>query len=133
MNLFELKKEKRDAESDYNYYKNEVERLRIKVGIHATDYSKDKISSSHGNGQEEAILQLTQMEMDLDDAIKKLNNVNKLVSDKYNIYRQYNDYDKQIYTEKKLFKWSNAKISARHNNISKWAINRICKKIENNK
>ena len=49
------------------------------------------------------------------------------------IYKNANDYDKQIYMEKKLFKWSNAKISANHNGIGKSQIYRIVEKIEDRK
>lgn len=131
MNLFELKEEKDDTESDIRYYKREIERLESRVGVSATDYTKEMVQSSIiGGGVEEALLELTQTSMYLDDAIKKLDNINSLVNEKYNNFKKHNDYDKQIYTEKKLLKWSNAKISSRHNGISKWSINRICDKIE---
>ena len=69
----------------------------------------------------------------LDDAIRKLDNLTKLKDKKYSIYKNANDYDKQIYIEKKLFKWSNAKISANHNGIGKSQIYRIVEKIEDRK
>lgn len=132
MNLYELKEEKDDIEADIRYYEKEIERLEAQVGVGATDYSKELVDGSiSANGTEEALLELTQMTMYLDDAIKKLNNITSLVNDKYNIYKKYNDYDKQIYTEKKLFRWKNAKISAKHNGISRMHINRIVNKIEN--
>ena len=131
MNLYEIKEEKELTESDIKFYKREVARLETRVGVGATDYSKEKIDSTkNGNSVEDAILELTQMSMYLDDAIKKLDNINLLVNDKYNIYKKFNDYDKQIYTEKKLFKWRNAKISAKHNGITRMHINRIVNKIE---
>ena len=132
MNLFELKEEKEDVESDIRYYKKEIERLEIKTGVKATDCSKLLVDGSRIMGAtEEAIIELTQMEIDLEDAIKKLDNLKNLVNDKYNNYKKHNDYDKKIYTEKKLFKWSNAKISAKHNGISRTQIWNIIKKIEN--
>ncbi|MEI3498933.1 MAG: hypothetical protein V8Q71_00155 [Bacilli bacterium] len=120
MNLFKLKEEKEDTEADIRYYKREIERLETRVGVGSVDYSKELVQSSIiGGGVEEALLELTQTSMYLDDAIKKLDNITALVSDKYNNFKKYNDYDKQIYTEKKLFKWSNAKISTKHNGIGK--------------
>ena len=131
MNLFELKEEKEDTEANIRYYKREIERLETRVGVGATDYSKELVKSSIiGGGTEEALLELTQMSMYLDDAIKKLDNITSLVNDKYNNYQKFNDYDKQIYTEKRLFKWSNAKISSRHNGIGKSQIYNICNKFE---
>ena len=131
MNLFKLKEEKEDTEADIRYYKREIERLETRVGVGSVDYSKELVQSSIiGGGVEEALLELTQTSMYLDDAIKKLDNITALVSDKYNNFKKYNDYDKQIYTEKKLFKWSNAKISTKHNGIGKSQIYNICKKIK---
>ena len=130
MNLFELQEEKEDIECNIRYYEREKERLEIKTGIKATDYTKEIIQGSSGNSREDALLELAQMEMHLDDAIKKLENINNLENDKYNNFKKYNDYDKQIYTEKKLFKWSNAKISAKHNGLGKSQIYRILEKFD---
>lgn len=131
MNLFELKEVKEDVESDIKYYKRELERLNTRVGVGAIDYTKESVQSSViGGGTEEALLELAQTSMYLDDALKKLDNITSLVNDKYNNYQKYNDYDKQIYTEKRLFKWKNAKITAKHNGISRTQIWNIVKKIE---
>ena len=131
MNLFELKEKQEETRADISYYKKEIERLEAQVGVGATDYSKELVDSSISvNATEEALLELTQMTMYLDDAIKKLDNITSLVNNKYNVYKEYNDYDKQIYIEKKLFKWRNAKISSKHNGISRMQIKRIVDSIE---
>ena len=132
MNLYELKEEKDDIEADIRYYEKEKERLLLKVDVNATRYDKEIVSGGRSNSREEALLELAQMTTYLEDAIKKLDNIKSLVNDKYNNYKKYNDFDKQIYTEKKMFKWNNAKISSRHNNISKSQIYNIVNKIENN-
>ena len=131
MNLFELKEEKENTESDIRYYKREIERLKIKIGIKSTDYSKVLTDSSRIIGStEDAIIELTQMDKDLEDALQKLDNIISLVNDKYNNYQKFNDYDKQIYTEKRLFRWKNSKISSKHNGIGKSQIYNICNKFE---
>lgn len=132
MNLYELKEEKDDIEADIRYYEKEKERLLLKVDVNSTRYDKEIVSGGRCNSREDALLELAQMTTYLDDAIKKLDNIKSLVNDKYNNYKKYNDFDKQIYTEKKMFKWNNAKISSRHNNISKSQIYNIVNKIENN-
>lgn len=134
MNLFELKEEKEDTEANIRYYRRELERLESRVGVGATDYSKEMVKSS-GNSTDEALIEYAQMSMYLDDAIKKLENITSLVIDKYNNFKKHNDYDKQIYTEKKLFKWSNAKISLKHDGLSTSQIYNIVNKVEgdNNK
>lgn len=131
MHLFDLKEEKEDTESDIRYYRREIERLETRVGVGAVDYTKESVQSSiNGKSTEEALLELTQTSMYLDDALRKLDNITSLINDKYNNYQKFNDYDKQIYTEKRLFKWSNARISAKHNGISKSSIYRIIEEIE---
>lgn len=49
---------------------------------------------------------------------------------KYSKYKEVNNFDKQIYTEKKLLKWSDNKISAKHNGMSRTQIWNIVNKIE---
>ena len=132
MELFELKENIAEVMADKEYYENEVERLEAKVGVKASDSSKELIKGGKGD-RERALLELTQMSIYLDDAIRKLDNLTKLKDKKYSIYKNANDYDKQIYMEKKLFKWSNAKISANHNGIGKSQIYRIVEKIEDRK
>lgn len=129
MNLFEIKERIADVKAEKEYYEEEVERLEAKVGLKASDPSKEIVKGG-GSSKENALLQLTQMSIYLDESIEKLNNLIKLRDKKYNIYKEANDYDKQIYIEKKLLKWSNAKISAKHNGIGKSQIYRIIKKIE---
>ena len=133
MNLFELKEKKEDVKSDIKYYRNEIERLEAKVGLQAVQIKDIIVSNNPKNNREDALLELAQMIDYLDEAQKKLNNLNTLANDKFNNFKEHNDYDKQIYIEKKLFKWSNAKISARHGGITKRTINRIVKKVEENK
>lgn len=131
MQLFDLKEEIEDVNSNIDYYKNEIERLETKVGVKASNISAEIVKGGISD-KTDALLELIQMTMYLDEAIAKLDNLTRLKDKKYNIYKEANDYDKQIYMEKKLFKWSNAKISARHG-ISRTQIWNIVKKIEKNK
>ena len=132
MDLFELIEEIDSTKSDIQYYRDEKERLEIQVGLKATDYSKEYIKGGSTNSREDALLKLAQMSEDLDNAIKKLDNLTRQADRKYNIFRNHNDEEKQIFIEKKLKKWSNAKISVKHNGLSRWQINRIIKKVEKN-
>lgn len=129
MQLFDLKEEIEDVNSNIDYYKDEIERLETKVGVKASNISAEIVKGGISD-KTDALLELIQMTMYLDEAIAKLDNLTRLKDKKYNIYKEANDYDKQIYMEKKLFKWSNAKISARHNGISKSQIYNIINKIE---
>ena len=131
MELFDLKEEIEEVNSNIEYYKDEIERLETKVGVKASNISVE-ISKGGIVDRTDTLLELIQMSKYLDDAVAKLNNLTRLKDKKYNIYKMANDYDKQIYMEKKLFKWSNAKISARHG-ISRTQIWNIVKKVEKNK
>ena len=133
MNLFELKEKKEDVKSDIKYYENEIERLESKLGLQSVQMKDIIVDGNPKNKREDVLIELAQMIDDLEEAKKKLDGLNELTNDKFNNFKEHNDYDKQIYIEKKLFKWSNAKISARHGGITKRTINRIVKKVEENK
>ena len=129
MKLYELTEEINDVETDIIYYENERTRLATKLSPKATQF--DKIPVQGGvHDQERVLLEFAELGQLLEDAKKKLANLTKARDKKYNNYKQANNYDKQIYIEKKLFKWKDSKISAKHNGISRSQIFRICKKIE---
>ena len=131
MDLYELKREISSTEADIEYYKDERERVLTKLLPKASDPTKELIKGGISD-KEYVMLQYTEMGIELDNAIAKLENLRKLRDKKYNIFKEANDYDRQIYMEKKLLKWSNAKISVKHNNLGKSQIYRIIDKIEKN-
>ena len=132
MDLFELIEEIDSTKSDIQYYNDEKERLETKVGVKATDYSKEPVKGGSGNSREDALLQLAQMEMNIEDAIQKLDNLTRQADRKYSIFKNHKDEEKQIYIEKKLKRWSNAKISTKHGGLGTSTIYRIIEKIEKN-
>ena len=132
MDLYELKREISSIEADIEYFKEERERVFSKLLPKASDPTKELVKGGISD-KEYTMLQYIQIGKRLDEATEKLNNLLKLRDKKYNIFKETNDYDKQIYMEKKFLKWSNAKISVKHNGMSKWTINRIIHKIENPK
>ena len=129
MDLYELKSEISSTEADIEYYKEERERIMTKLLPKASDPSKELVRGGISD-KEYVMLQYIQMGTNLDNAIEKLDNLLKLRDKKYNIFKEANDYDKQIYMEKKLLRWSNSRISLKHNGIGKSQIYRIIKKIE---
>ena len=132
MDLYELKREINSTEADIEYFKEERERIESKLLPKASDPSKELVKGGISD-KEYVMLQYIQMGQELDNAIEKLDNLLKLRDKKYNIFKEANDYDRQIYMEKKLLKWSNARISARHNGLGKSQIYRIIEKIEKSK
>lgn len=131
MDLYELKREISSTEADIEYFKDERERVLTKLLPKASDPTKELVKGGISD-KEYVMLQYIQMGKELDSAIEKLDNLKKLRDKKYNIFKEVNDYDKQIYMEKKFLKWSNVKISKKHGGISKWTINRIINKIDKN-
>lgn len=132
MDLYELKREISSTEADIEYFKDERERVLTKLLPKASDPTKELVKGGISD-KEYVMLQYIQMGKELDSAIEKLDNLKKLRDKKYNIFKETNDYHRQIYTEKKLLKWSNSKISARHNGLGKSQIYNICNKIEGKK
>lgn len=129
MDLYELKREISSTEADIEYFKEERERVLTKLLPKASDPTKELIKGGISD-KEYVMLQYIQMGKELDSAIEKLDNLKKLRDKKYNIFKEANDYERQIYIEKKLLKWSNARISAKHNGIERTQIWRIAKKFE---
>ena len=132
MDLYELKREINSTEADIEYFKDERERIESKLLPKASDPSKELVKGGMSD-KEYVMLQYIQMGQELDNAIEKLDNLLKLRDKKYNIFKEANDYDRQIYMEKKLLKWSNARISAKHNGISRTQIWNIMQKFEKSK
>ncbi len=130
MDLYELKREISSTEADIEYFEEERERIMTKLLPKASDPSKELVKGGISD-KEYVMLQYIQMGQELDNAVEKLDNLLKLRDKKYNIFKEANDYDRQIYMEKKLLKWSNAKISAKHNGMNRMQISRIVRKIEN--
>ena len=128
--LFELEKELKIKKSNRVKKQRKLELLRIKLGLHATDLTKEKIASmpidpQHINDYADII--------DLLDGIEYLDELIKILEDdleeKYRIFKQYNDRDKQIYIEYRLKGYSVTKIAVRHG-ISRDQVYRTLKKFK---
>ena len=129
MELYELKEKIEDTQNDIEYYKGERERLETKLLPSAINIKPVNVQGGI-HDRDRVLLEYAELGMLLDEAISKLDNLTRLRDKKYSTFKNNNSYDKQIYIEKKLFKWKDDKISTRHNGISRSQIFRICKKIE---
>lgn len=131
MDIFSLEKERKILEAKITSKKERIELERSKLGNKAIDYSKPVVQSSPcKDPMLEIFARISEMEKDVDYLITELEQNRKEIDRLYNIFKEYKERDKQIYIEKKLYKWSNAKISLRHGGITKRQINRIVKRIE---
>ena len=133
MEIFELEKERAKKRVSRQSKINNINLLREKLGIKATDYSSVKVKTMPKKNKELVVFaKIEEMEKDLYYIDKEIEQINNDINALYQIFKKYNDEEQQIYTEKKLYKWSNAKISVNHGGISKSQINRIVKKVKEN-
>ena len=132
MDLYELEKEQKILELRIVSKKERITLERSRLGSKAIDYSKPSVQSSPRKDPMLDILsKISEMEDDVTYCEAKLEQNFKEIDRLYQIFKECNDRDKQIYVEKKLYNWCNAKISVNHGGISKSQINKIIKKINN--
>ena len=132
MEIFELEKNRDKKIAEKKSLVNKIYGLKLKLELHANDFNEDKVLSHVKNKELSVLGQIEEMEKDLEIIDNELNGIDEDINSLYQIFKKYRDEEQQIYTEKKLYKWSNAKISAKHGGISKRYINKIVKKITDN-
>lgn len=131
MDLFELEKEKKELESSIQSRKERIELQRARLEAGAMDLSKVYVQGGkRGDTMTDAVALIVKMEKDIEFLEEELKQNGREIDRMYNIFKEFNERDKQIYTEKKLLGWSNARISVKHDGISKRHINRIIKRIK---
>lgn len=132
MDLFKLKREKAELEASISSTKERIELARSRLDFKAIDYSKPVVQSSpHKDPMSDIVGTIAEMEQYLDYSIKLLKQNEEDIDKFYKIAKQFKDRDKQIYIEKNFYKWSNAKISIKHDGLGKSQIYRILKKFNN--
>ncbi len=130
MELFELEKEIKLKKNSKKRKEERILLLLNKLGLHATDFSKERISCSSTDSQKiNVYAELIKMEDDIELITKELDILLDEAKDKEKIFNEFNDRDKQIYIEKRLLGYSNNKISYLHG-IGKRRINKIIEKIK---
>ena len=131
MDLFELEKEKKELENSIQSRKERIELQRARLEAGAMDLSKVSVQGGkHGDTITDAVALIVKMEKDIEFLEEELKQNSREIDRMYNIFKEFNERDKQIYTEKKLLGWNNARISVKHNGISKRYINKIVKKVK---
>ena len=106
MDLFELEKEKKIKILKRKTINNKIKLLRDQLGLKATDYSAVKIKSTPKRNKELIVLgKIEEMEKDLEYIEQELNIIDESLNSLYKIFNEYKDRDKQIYIEKKLYKF----------------------------
>lgn len=69
-----------------------------------------------------------------EEKLKKEKEEKSIIEEKlnkmYQILKKFNDRDRQIFVEKRMYKWSDSKISVNHCGLSRQQISRIVNRIE---
>lgn len=73
---------------------------------------------------------IEKLDKEKEKELERLDFLNKELDRLYNKLKEFNDRDQQIYIEKKIYKWSNDKISAHHYALTRQQIHNIVSKIE---
>lgn len=133
MTIFELKEKIEETKSDIKSLEREIKRNRESLEPRATDVSKEKVSGG-GNGRtiDDVMSIILEAEKCIQRCKNKLEDYYVEVREKEEIFNKYNDKDKQLYIDKKIYKLNNAQLEVKYGK-SKWSLNRKIAKIEKNK
>lgn len=133
MTIFELKEKIEETKSDIKSLEREIKRNRESLEPRATDISKEKVSGG-GNGRtiDDVMSTILEAEKCIQRCKNKLEDYYVEVREKEEIFNKYNDKDKQLYIDKKIYKLNNAQLEVKYGK-SKWSLNRKIAKIEKNK
>ena len=133
MELFELKEEIEITEADKRSYERKIIRHRQELEPRASDMTKEKVNGGGiGKTIDDVMHLIIEAEKGVQRCKNKLEDLYQEVREKEEVYRKYNDRDKQIYVDKKLYKLNNAKMEIKYG-LDRSVMNKICKKIEKNR
>lgn len=133
MELFELKEAIEETEADKRSWERKIQRCREELEPKAVDITKEKVAGGGaGRTIEDVMNTLINAERMAQRCINELEEYYQEVREKEEIYQKYNDRDKQIYVDKKLYKLNNAKMEIKYG-LDRSVMNKICKKIEKNR
>ena len=133
MELFELKEAIEETEADKRSWERKVQRCREELEPKAVDITKEKVA---GGGAGRTIKDVMNTLINAERMAQRCKNIlddyYQEVREKEEVYQKYNDRDKQIYVDKKLYKLNNAQMEVKYG-IERSVMNKICKKIEKNR
>lgn len=130
MELFELKEVIEETEADRRSWERKVQRYREELEPKAVDITKEKVS---GGGIGKTIDDVMHLIIEAEKGVQRCKNLledyYQEVREKEEIYKTYNDRDKQIYVDKMFYKLNTAQMEIKYG-LSKRQVNRIIKKIK---
>lgn len=132
MELFELKEEIEITEADKRSYERKIIRHRQELEPKAVDITKEKVNGGGvGKTIDDVMHLIIEAEKGVQRCKNKLDDLYQEVREKEEVYRKYNDRDKQIYVDKMFYKLNTAQMEIKYG-LSKRQVNRIIKKIRKN-
>ena len=132
MTIFELKEKIEETKSDIKSLEREIKRNRESLEPRATEKKKKKVSGG-GNGRtiDDVMSIILEAEKCIQRCQNKLDDYYIEVREKEEIFNKYNDKDKQLYIDKKIYKLNNAQLEIKYG-IGKRGINKKISKMEKN-
>ena len=123
-----LERQEKNLKNKLDHLKNEITDLELKVGISAVDFDKEKVDGSTGNN-DNLLLTLIEKKIKFENIQAEYIKVKDNINFQYELYKQANNRDYQIYIDKKIYKYSDAKLELKYG-LERTRYWQICKKIE---
>jgi DNA-binding NarL/FixJ family response regulator len=103
MELYKKYIRKEELEAEKKFLTKQIELLRERLGIKATNYQTERVQGAkHCNTQEDVILQIIDMERDVEYITKEIDILNEHLTTLENIAKKYGDeYEKIVDLKKK--------------------------------
>lgn len=130
MNLIDLKRKVRELTAFIKYQEAEIEEQRNT--IKGTNYDKTIVSGTpKRQDMSDVVARIIEMEQDVEKAQKEYDRIIPLINELEAGYKELNDRDKLIYTDRILKGYSMAKLECKYG-LCERQIRRILKKVEKN-
>ncbi len=129
-NLVLLEQDYKEEEKDILKLSDEILECETKLGVGSSGFSEIISSPTRKNTTDIILSKYISAKIKHDVKIKKMERLKNQINFYYELYKQSNNEDEMIYIEKKIKKYSNAKVSVLHGGIDTSTINRKVKKVE---
>lgn len=129
-NLVLLEQDYKEVEKEVIDLSDVILKYETKLGVGSSGFNETISSPTRTNTTDIILSKYISAKIKHNVKIKKKERLNNQINFYYELYKQSNNEDEMIYIEKKIKKYSNAKISTLHSGIDKRTINRKVRKIE---
>lgn len=128
-NLVLLEQDYKEVEKDILELSDDILKYETKLGVGSPGFNDMIKSSTRVNSTDIILTKYVSAKIKHDVKTKKKEKLKNQINFYYELYKQSNNEDEMIYIEKRIKKYSNAKISALHNGIDRTTIYRKVKEV----